>query len=80
MALRNWRVQRAPWDARVLLEAAAAAHRPQAAAEVLAFIERTRLQDPIIGRLVDDLRGQLAAAGHDQRGPVGVAGDAGLSR
>ncbi len=58
LALRNWRVQRAPWDARVLLEAAAAAHQPQAAAEVLAFIERTKLQDPIIGRLVEVLRGQ----------------------
>jgi hypothetical protein len=42
----------------VLLEAAAAAHQPQAAAEVLAFIERTKLQDPIIGRLVEVLRGQ----------------------
>ena len=36
-AERNWEVQRAPWDARVFLEAAQAARQPQAAAPALAF-------------------------------------------
>jgi Tfp pilus assembly protein PilF len=48
MAKRNWAVQRAPWDARVLLEAALAAHQPRAADTVVAFIEQTRLEDPVV--------------------------------
>ena len=48
MAKRNWEVQRAPWDARVFLEAAAAARQPRAAAPVLAFLQKTKLQDPVI--------------------------------
>lgn len=48
MAKRNWQVQRAPWDARVMLEAAIAAHQPQAAIEVLEFLKTTHLEDPII--------------------------------
>ncbi len=52
MAERNWAVQRAPWDARVLLEAALAAHQPRAADAVVAFIEQTRLEDPVVLSLV----------------------------
>lgn len=63
MALRNWQVQRAPWDARVVLEAALAAGRPQAAVDTLYFIGETKLEDPIIEPMVRDLRAQLAAAG-----------------
>jgi Tfp pilus assembly protein PilF len=51
LALRNWEFQRAPWDARVLLEAALAAHQPRAAALVVTFIEETRLQDPVVQSL-----------------------------
>lgn len=51
MAERNWAVQRAPWDARVFLEAALAAHQAQAAAPALAFLRKTKLQDPIIDSL-----------------------------
>ncbi len=58
LAEQNWAAQREPWDARVLLEAALAANRPDAAAPVLAFIERSKLQDPVI----DTLAGQLRAA------------------
>ncbi len=47
LALRNWQVQRGPWDARVFLEAALAAHDPQAAATVLAFLRQTKLQDVV---------------------------------
>ena len=59
MAQRNWQMQRAPWDARVFLEAAQAANQPQAAAPVLAFLEQTKLQDPIIEPLARQLRAQL---------------------
>jgi Tfp pilus assembly protein PilF len=61
MAQQNWQQQRAPWDARVLLEAALAAQAPQASAQVLAFLKQTGLQDPIIDTLARQLRGQLVA-------------------
>jgi len=59
LAQRNWDAQRAPWDARVLLEAARAADDPQAAAGVLAFVRETRLEDPMIESLARELRGRL---------------------
>jgi Tfp pilus assembly protein PilF len=59
MALRNWEVQRAPWDARVVLEAAAAARQPQAAVPVLDFLQNTRLEDPLLEPLAKELRAQL---------------------
>ena len=62
MAERNWEVQRAPWDARVLLEAAQAAHRPEAAAPALAFLRKTKLQDPIIEPLARQLEAELKSA------------------
>ena len=59
LAQRNWEAQRAPWDARVLLEAARAAGQPQAAAPVLAFLQQTKLQDPVIEPIARDLQAQL---------------------
>jgi tetratricopeptide (TPR) repeat protein len=59
LAKRNWQVQRGPWDARVFLEAASAAHQPQAAIPVLAFLEQTKLQDPVIEPLARQLLLQL---------------------
>ena len=59
LAKRNWEVQRAPWDARVFLEAARAAKQPQAAAPVLAFLRQTKLQDPIIEPLARELEAQM---------------------
>jgi tetratricopeptide (TPR) repeat protein len=61
-ALRNWQVQRAPWDARVVLEAALAAKQPQAAASVLEFLQKTQLEDPIIKPLARELHAQLRAS------------------
>ena len=61
-ALSNWEVQRAPWDARVLLEAAQAANAPQAAAPVLAFLKQTRLEDPVIELLARGLQARLSGA------------------
>jgi len=62
LALANWQVQKAPWDARVVLEAAAAAHDPNAAAGVLDFVDETHLQDPIVVPLAKRLRDQLRAS------------------
>jgi len=67
LAQRNWEVQRAPWDARVLLEAAQAARQPQAAVPVLAFIHETRLQDPVIESLARQLEGQMKSSEVSQR-------------
>jgi tetratricopeptide (TPR) repeat protein len=61
LALRNWQVQRGPWDARVFLEAALAARDPQAAAPVLTFLRQTKLQDPVVESLVHELA-QLESA------------------
>ena len=59
LAEQNWNVQHEPWDARVLLEAALAANRPEAAAPVLAFLQQSKLQDPIIDPLARQLRSRL---------------------
>jgi fermentation-respiration switch protein FrsA (DUF1100 family) len=40
-AVENWKAQREPRDAQILLEAARAARRPQAAAPVLAWLARS---------------------------------------
>jgi Tfp pilus assembly protein PilF len=52
LAAENWRLQREPWDARLVLEAALAANAPSAAAEVLQWLKATGLEDPQIARLV----------------------------
>jgi tetratricopeptide (TPR) repeat protein len=59
MALRNWQLQRAPWDARVVLQAALAAEQPQAAVPVLEFIQKTKLEDPILDPLMKELERRL---------------------
>jgi tetratricopeptide (TPR) repeat protein len=56
LAVANWGVQREPWDARIVLEAAAAAHDRAAARPVLEWLDRTRLEDPAIRRLVASLQ------------------------
>lgn len=61
LALQNWQQQREPADTRVLLEAALAAKQPAAAATALAFVERNRLQDPIITTLAQQLRAASGA-------------------
>ena len=60
LAQANWKVQREPWDTRVFLQAALAAHQPQAAIAVLDFVQRSKLQDPVIDDLARQLRGGLA--------------------
>jgi len=56
LAVANWDVQREPWDLRVLLEAAKAAHDPAAAAPGLAFLDEHHLEDPRIAALAASLR------------------------
>jgi hypothetical protein len=55
LALANWKIQKEPSDARLVLQAALAANDPAAAADVLAFIEKTGLADTRIRPLQDKL-------------------------
>jgi len=61
LAERNWKIQRAPWDQRVFLEAAQATHKPGAAIPVLKQLDQTHLQDPTIAPLAAEVRAELAA-------------------
>jgi hypothetical protein len=63
MALRNWQVQREPWDTRLVLEAASAARQPRAAVEVLEFLQKNKLEDPIIEPMAQKLRAELKQPG-----------------
>jgi tetratricopeptide (TPR) repeat protein len=56
MALANFEVQREPWDARLVLEAALAASRPAAAAPVLEWLGQSGLEDARIEPLMRRLR------------------------
>ena len=55
LALSNWRIQKEPRDARVLLEASLAARRPDAAQPVLDWMRETRIEDWYLQRLADQL-------------------------
>ena len=55
LALANWKVQKEPSDARLVLQAALAADDPAAAADVLAFIAKTGLADTRIKPLQDKI-------------------------
>jgi Flp pilus assembly protein TadD len=57
LAIANWGVQKEPWDVRVYVESAAAAHDPVAARPVLEWLDRTHLQDPMIAKAAAALRG-----------------------
>ncbi|MET0230113.1 MAG: hypothetical protein ABW186_04185, partial [Rhodanobacteraceae bacterium] len=56
LALENWRVQKEPLDARIALEAALAAEKPEAAREIVRSIERTHLEGERIAALVVAVR------------------------
>lgn len=55
LAVENWKVQREPADARVLLEAAVAAHRSVAAEPVMQWLAQTKLPWPVLRKLVEQL-------------------------
>jgi tetratricopeptide (TPR) repeat protein len=58
LALANWKVQKEPSDARLVLQTALAAGDPAAAADVLAFIAKTGLADARIRPLQDKIAGK----------------------
>lgn len=53
LSLENWKVQREPADARVVLEAALASGEAEAAREVLRWLAETRNEDVRLRRLAD---------------------------
>jgi len=55
IAEANWRVQREPADARILMEAALAAKRPQAAAPALAWYRENGVEDLAVAELVQGM-------------------------
>jgi len=55
LALANWKIQKEPSDARLVLQAAVAAIDPAAAADVLAFIEKAGLADMRLKPLQDKM-------------------------
>jgi Tfp pilus assembly protein PilF len=63
LAHSNWRVQREPRDARVLLEAALALRRPEAAQPVLDWMARTHIEDWYLQRLADQLAAMRKGGG-----------------
>jgi len=58
LAWENWQVQREPDDARVLLEAALAAHDASRAAPVLLWLEQTGMEWRRLRELAAALRGR----------------------
>jgi tetratricopeptide (TPR) repeat protein len=56
LATANWQVQKEPWDARLLLEAARAAGRPEVARPVLTWLRSAAMTLPHLRRLADGLR------------------------
>jgi hypothetical protein len=67
-ALCNWEIQREPLDAAAVLEAATASGNPQAAEEVLAWLDENRLQDARLEQLKNELRVYSAGARFTQSG------------
>jgi tetratricopeptide (TPR) repeat protein len=58
LASSNWQVQREPRDARILLEAAIATGTPAAAAPVLDWMQRSRIEDASLQRLAAKMSGR----------------------
>jgi predicted Zn-dependent protease len=56
LALENWQAQREPKDARIILEAALAAHKPSEAKPALEWVTQTKHEDKTILRLVQQLK------------------------
>lgn len=56
LALDNWKVQREPADALLVLQAAAASGQKESAAEVIAFVRSNQLEDVRIAQLIKELQ------------------------
>lgn len=59
LAVANWAIQREPYDARILLEAAVVAGRRDAARPVFDWLAQSRHEDPRIAALAGKLQGVL---------------------
>ncbi|MFP2911398.1 tetratricopeptide repeat protein, partial [Pyxidicoccus sp. 3LFB2] len=59
LAQAAWEAQREPWDVRLLLEAALAAGRPEAAAPALQFLKASGTEDPVVLELASRVRRSL---------------------
>jgi Flp pilus assembly protein TadD len=57
LAREDWQVQHEAWDARLVLEAALAAGAPADAADVVAWLKETRLEDRQVAALVTQIAG-----------------------
>jgi Tfp pilus assembly protein PilF len=57
LAVANWAIQREPYDARILLEAAVAAGRRDAAKPVLDWLAQSKHEDPMLAALAQKLTG-----------------------
>jgi hypothetical protein len=57
LAVANWAIQREPYDARILLEAAVAAGRRDAAQPVLDWLAQSKHEDPQLAALARALSG-----------------------
>ncbi len=55
IAQENWKVQREPWDTRILLEAALLSNNTSAVQPVLEWLKVTKLEDQQINRLMEQL-------------------------
>jgi tetratricopeptide (TPR) repeat protein len=60
LALENWRVQKEPLDARIALEAALAAGKPEAARGIADWVDGTHLEGERIATLVRSVREETA--------------------
>ncbi len=58
LARDNWMVQKEPLDARIALEAAIAARQPKAVADVVTWIESTKLQGEKLAQLAAQVKAQ----------------------
>ena len=56
LAQENWKLQREPRDARILLEAALAMKDPEVAQEALDWLERSGHEDPLLRRTAEKLK------------------------
>jgi len=56
LAVENWRVQKEPLDARIVLEAALAAEKPEAAREIVRWIGATHLEGERVAALAEAVR------------------------
>jgi tetratricopeptide (TPR) repeat protein len=68
LAQDNWTIQHAPEDIRILLQAAIAAGKPEAAQPALDLLQQTHLQDPHVRALATQANAMIEAATRPRSG------------